>query len=61
MNILEKIIVYEVVYVIYSWDDLWVCLKLLDWCFFVFFYLVMLDELLIFVEVVFIKGVLSFV
>lgn len=56
-NILEKIIAYEAVHAIHSWDDLRARLKPSDRRLFAFFHPAMPDEPLIFVEVALTKGV----
>ena len=56
-DILEKIIAYEAVHAIYSWDDLRLRLKPTDRRCFGFFHPSMPDEPLIFVEVALTKGI----
>ena len=56
-HILEKIIAYEAVHAIYSWDDLRRRLKPADRRCFAFFHPAMPDEPLIFVEVALTKGI----
>ncbi len=58
-NILEKIIAYEAVHAIDSWDDLRLRLRPDDRRCFAFFHPVMSDEPLIFVEVALTKGIPS--
>jgi malonyl-CoA decarboxylase len=56
-HILEKIIAYEAVHAIDSWDDLRRRMQPQDRCCFAFFHLSMPDEPLIFVEVALTKGI----
>lgn len=56
-NILEKIIAYEAVHAIDSWDDLRLRMQPEDRCCFAFFHLSMPDEPLIFVEVALTQGI----
>ncbi|WP_191602624.1 malonyl-CoA decarboxylase domain-containing protein [Marinomonas algicola] len=56
-HILEKIIAYEAVHAIASWDDLRRRMQPEDRCCFAFFHLSMPDEPLIFVEVALTKGI----
>ncbi|MBJ7538105.1 malonyl-CoA decarboxylase [Marinomonas transparens] len=58
-NILEKIIAYEAVHAIDSWDDLRRRMQPEDRCCFAFFHLSMPDEPLIFVEVALTHGIAS--
>ncbi len=58
-NILEKIIAYEAVHAIHSWDDLRRRLQPADRRCFAFFHPTMPDEPLIFVEVALTKGIPS--
>jgi malonyl-CoA decarboxylase len=56
-HILEKIIAYEAVHAIDSWDDLRRRMQPQDRCCFAFFHLSMPDEPLIFVEVALTRGI----